>query len=193
MAVAGADGVPPTQAQLELQAYRRRLGPPDNEVPLIVAVRHVLWQDAGVAVSLLGAQVFSRGLRLEVVVQFSEPPTAQQHRALRAVRVPSGLDVRARWPDGRTTGLVSGFWSAERAALVQDPDRLMLAMLPGVTGSPERSVLPIWLGPLPGPGTATLTLAWPGLHLPRPTSPWTAATSRQQAGGHRCCGRSAGT
>lgn len=85
------EGVPPTQAQL--RAYRRRVSPPDNEVPSIMAVQQVLSHDRGVAVSLLGAQVFSRGLSLEVVVQFQEPPTTEQQLALQEMRKP-GADAR---------------------------------------------------------------------------------------------------
>lgn len=168
MAQAGAGEVPPTQAQL--RAYRRRVSPPDNEVPSVLAVRQVLGWDAGVAVSLLGAQVFSRGLRLEVVVQFREPPTSEQHLALREMRKPradaQGLDVLLRYPDGRTTALVSGYWSPEREAAASDPDRLLLAVAPGGSGSTERYVIALWLSPLPGPGDVVLTVAWPALHVP---------------------------
>jgi hypothetical protein len=146
------------------------VSPPDNEVPSILAVRQVLRRDVGVAVSLLGAQVFSRGLHLTVVVQFRETPTVEQHLALREMRKPSadaqGLDVQVRYPDGRTAGLVSGYWSAEREATASDPDRLLLAVTSGGSGSAQQHVIPVWLSPLPGPGEVVLTVAWPALHVP---------------------------
>lgn len=170
------DASTPTQGQL--RAFARRVGPPENEVPAVLAVRHVLARRPGLVLSLLGARVHTTGVLLDLDVRLERRPTPEQAAGLHEwVRPLSGDDVRAdqrlalrfTFADGRAVALEdlrSGSWSAEREARYADPDVLVLrASSAGTAWGARAHNLTLWLSPLPPAGPVVFSCSWPSLDV----------------------------
>lgn len=167
-------GVP---SQGQLRARHRRVSPPANEVPAVVSVRQVLTRGPGVALSLLGARVFSTGVLLELDVRLQRRPTPEQAAGLHEFLRPlpgegddHRLVVTVTFADGRSVQLEdlrSRVWTPEREARLADPNELVLWPTPGSSAQMghARSVA-LWLGPLPPPGPVVLGWSWPALGVP---------------------------
>ena len=167
----------PTQGQL--RAFRRRVSPPENEVPVVVPVRHVLARRPGLVLSLLGARVHSTGVLLDLDVRLERRPTPEQAaglhewvRPLRGEDVPADrrLALRFIYADGRMVELEdlrSGFWSPERESRYADPAELVLrASSPGTMAGTRAHGLTLWLAPLPDEGPLVFHCSWPSLDVP---------------------------
>ena len=170
------DASTPTQGQL--RAFVRRVSPPENEVPVVVPVRHVVARRPGLVLALLGARVHTTGVLLDLDVRLERRPTPGQAaglhewtRPLRGEDLPADrrLALRFMCADGRAVELEdlrSGSWSPEREAQYADPAELVLrASSPGTLVGRRTYGLTLWLGPLPPAGPLVLRCSWPSLDV----------------------------
>ncbi len=129
---------------------------PSNEVPVSVAIEHMLVRTDQVAVALVGVRVYRSGVELVI----------QAHR--RHPRDRGGIDVFGPFGAGNTDQFVFGVefadgqaastlrrWSAPRS---HDEPMLMRGGGPGTDGV---STANFFLTPLPPAGRLTLISAWP--------------------------------
>ena len=151
------DHEPPTPAQLA--DFRRRMGPPDNEVPGALAWVAVLGRTDDVAVALVGAAVYSSGLRLDIAVR---------SRGAGAWPVMDGLHGAGRdklllgveYPDGRTASNAGAFASPWPLPEVPDDEpSLTVGSSSATDGTVDAA---FYLCPVPPAGPLTVVCAWPG-------------------------------
>ena len=146
-------------------ALIRRMSPPDNEMPAPVAISTLLARTDEVAIALIGAQVFTNGVRFELAVRLRSEPRgtmAQRSYALLngypAEDSDESLLLGLEFADGRTVMNVPdpGFLAMPAAGA---PDQPMLSMAGGGGGgrSFDQS---FWLTPLPPAGPLLVVCAW---------------------------------
>ncbi len=134
----------------------RHVQPPDNEVPVALGWSVVLGRSDDVAVALIGARVYSTGVRLGIDVR-ARHGSRDQHRELHSAvtgRHGAGpaLLLGVAFADGRTATTVG-----RRAGTDGAP-----TLTPGGSSGGNRSVdASFFLAPLPPAGPLTVVCAWP--------------------------------
>jgi hypothetical protein len=125
--------------------------PPDNELPVGVPVAALLARTDDVAVALVGAQVYSSGVSLDVVVS-ARSVTEDLHEHVFGGRRGRGLLLGVEFADGR------------RGTLHGDAGDVLLTSRGG--GGGGRSVQQgFWLHPVPPAGPLSVVVLAPGLGL----------------------------
>jgi len=123
--------------------------PPDNELPVGVPVAALLARTDDVAVALVGAQVYSSGVSLDVVVS-ARSVTEEISELVFGGRRGRGLLMGVEFADGR------------RGSLHGDGGDVLLTSRGG--GGGGRSVQQgFWLHPVPPPGPLAVVALAPGL------------------------------
>lgn len=149
----------------EVEAWQRRSGPPDNEVPAVVPVATVLGRSDDVAVLLTGLRAHSTGLAIDVGVrlrtEWRDPSGAEVFDLVSGGRY--GIDVDAdrllllgvEDSAGRTaTTLHRPDWPGE-------PDTGGPLLAPTGGGGGGRTYdQGYWLHPLPPPGDLLVVCRW---------------------------------
>lgn len=157
--IEGDDGDDATaaEAQAQAEAWQRRHGPADNEVPGALACGGVLTGDGDVAVALTGVRVFTTGVMIDVGLRRRLDPTPEEEHVGATQRA---LLLGVELADGRTATTIAGApsWDA-------GPDDPALVHHSG-TGGGRANDLTFWLSPLPPPGDLVLVAAAPAWGLP---------------------------
>lgn len=143
--------------------------PPDNEVPVGVAISAILARTDHLAVALIGAHAYSCGVGFDIAIRFRAEP-----RARRGARVfelinwheppesTGELDERfllgVEYPDGRTATNLGGPWPGWSSDS-DDTDPLLRST--GGSGGGRRYDQRFFLSPLPPTGPLTVVCRWP--------------------------------
>lgn len=169
----GTAGQPPTPEQL--QRWRRRISPPENEFPAAVGLAAVLGRTDDVAVGITQLDAYSTGFRFRLAIRLRQVRAELAGGGLHMLvtsHVRPGLDVPLQnrlllgveYPDGRRISNLQDL-RMQGPAAAGDGTELVLAQQGG--GGDDRSVdQDYWLAPLPPDGPVTVVLAWPGFGLP---------------------------
>jgi hypothetical protein len=135
------------------------LEPPQNEVPVAVALNVVLARTDQLAAWVAGGRVYSNGLSFDVEMVYRQPlAPADQHRGF---LLHHGLleeeDPRfgVAFADGRRTALDADW----RPRLGPEPPAIVLGSRGGGGGGRGWSAR-LWLWPLPPEGPLTFALKW---------------------------------
>lgn len=156
----------------EVQAWRRRFQPPENEVPGLVGPSLVVGRTDDVAVVLTGVRVYSTGSALDVAVRLRREPRhggevydlVSGDRYGEDVDVDRLLLVGVELPDGRrATSLRSAGWPGPGAEEVSDAPALSSTGGGGGGRSYDQSY---WLHPVPPPGPLVVVCSWPAFGIP---------------------------
>lgn len=167
----GGDG--PTREQME--QWRKRMSPPDNELPAGVGLTVLLGRTDDAAVGITQVEAFSTGFRFTLAVRLRQVrPRLARGGLFHLVgsHLPPGIEVAVE--DRLLLGIE--YANGHRASTVQD----MRMMMPG-TGAAEQDLVLMqqggsageqsvdqtyWVCPLPAEGPVTFVLAWPGFGMP---------------------------
>ncbi|MGY1734260.1 hypothetical protein ACI798_22375 [Geodermatophilus sp. SYSU D01045] len=131
------------------EEFLRRMGPPDNEVPVALPVNVLLARTGDAAVALVGLQVYSTGVSTTLAVRVRERPRSV-HGLSELVFGPGrgGLLVGVGLADGRRV--------ASGGVPRNDPD---LVWQPGAGSAGDRTAdQEWWLSPLPPDGPLTVVV-----------------------------------
>lgn len=152
---------PPTAEQLD--AWRRRWAPPENEVPVPVPVSAVLGRTEDVAVALVGGAAYTTGLRFQVAVRLrAEPPGEHTHWMHLLDGGGDQLLLGVEYADGR---IATNLPSPTPPGVAPDDTEPSLNPSGGSGGSRSYDQ-DFWLYPLPPPGPLVLVCAWPAFGIP---------------------------
>ena len=162
---AGADGTPDWEAM-------RRMSPPENELPVRVALRAVLTHTQVLVVAVTGARVYSSGVLIELTVRTRER-RQDLFEVVSGGRRPSTFLLGLEFADGRRAG--------PSPDLVPVPDRPSLVPSGG-GGSDGMVDQEYWLTPMPPAGPMRIVLRCTGLGIEEVSvtvdaAPLTAATA----------------
>ncbi|SFT92176.1 hypothetical protein SAMN05660657_03922 [Geodermatophilus amargosae] len=156
------------------EEFLRRMGPPDNEVPVALPWSTVLARTGDVAVALLGIQVYSTGLAVSLAVRVRDrlsPSSALSELVFG--REGSGLLLGVGFADGRRV--------ASGGVPRNDPG---LVWQPGSGSGGNRSVDQTWwLSPLPPAGPLTFVVRCAELGIEETATEVDGAAVRAAAAG----------
>ncbi|WP_448641910.1 hypothetical protein [Geodermatophilus sp. URMC 63] len=138
------------------EEHLRRMGAPENELPVALPVNALLARTGDAAVALTGLQVYSTGVAMTLAVRVREAP-APARGLSELVFEPerAGLLIGVELADGRRVagGGLPG----------NDPD---LVWQPGSGSAGDRTAdQEWWLSPLPPDGPLTVVVRCPGLGI----------------------------
>jgi hypothetical protein len=183
-----AVGEPPTPEQVE--RWRRRISPPDNELPAGVGLTVVLGRNDDAAVGITHVEAFSSGFRFTLAVRMRQPrPYLAQGGLFMLVssHVRPGVEIPLEdrlllgieYADGRRASNIEDIRMSGPTAV---PDE-QLILVPEGGGGDENSVdQAYWVAPLPPDGPVTIVLAWPGFGMPESRTDLDGAAIRAAAG-----------
>lgn len=131
------------------EEFLRRMGPPDNEVPVALPANALLARTGDVAVALVGLQVHSTGVAMTLAVRVRERPASR-----------AGLSELVFGPERGGLlvgiGLADGRRVASGGVPRNDPD---LVWQPGGGSGGDRAAdQEWWLSPLPPDGPLTMVV-----------------------------------
>ena len=98
----------PEPSPEQVQAWHRKIDPPDNELPGAIPFHAVLAKTDGLAVALAGADAYSTGISIEIAIRLRRAD--QSPYGFHADPYDpggTGLLVGVAYPDGRTASNVS--------------------------------------------------------------------------------------
>jgi hypothetical protein len=183
-----AVGEPPTPEQVE--QWRRRISPPDNEFPAGVGLTVVLGRNDDAAVGITHVEAFSSGFLFTLAIRVRQPRPHLAHGGLfmavgshvtPGVELPleDRLLLGIEYADGRRTSTLSDIRMSGPMAV---PDQQLILLSAGGSGD-ERSVDQMYfVTPLPPDGPVTIVLAWPGFGMPESRTDLDGAAIRAAAG-----------
>ncbi len=166
-------GSSPTPEQME--EWRRRMSPPDNELPAGVGLSVLLGRTGDVAVGIGQIEAFSTGFQFTMAVRLrkARPEYAGGGlfmligaHARPGIEIPleNRLLLGLEYPDGHRASTLQDVRMLGPAG-VPDDQELVLAQQGG--GGGDQSVdQRYWVSPLPPEGPVTFVLAWPAFGLP---------------------------
>ncbi len=169
-----AQGQPPTPEQLE--QWRRRMSPPENEFPASTGQVVMLGQTDHAAVAITHVEVFSTGFRFTLAVRLREAPPELAHGGLfmligsparpgAEIPLQDRLLLGIEYPDGRRASNLQDLRMAGPGVGAADSNDLVFVQQGG--GGGERAVdQTYWVAPLPPDGPVAVVLAWPGFGMP---------------------------
>lgn len=154
----------------DFDAWRRRISPPDNEIPTVVPVNTVLGRSADAVIALVGVEAFTTGwsFRLAIRTRMGAASVERISRVLSGHPDPDHGD-----PDERLL-LGVEFADGRRASTLD------LGMFPDPTGDPDAPImspcggggdhrshnLDFWMAPLPPGGDLLLVCVCAPLQIP---------------------------
>ncbi len=177
---------PPTPEQL--QQWRSRMSPPENELPVDVGLTVMLGRSDDTAVGITQFQAFSTGFLFTLAVRVRRLPPELAHGGLFTLvgyHPMPGIDIPLErrlllgleYPDGRRASTLRmptpgpGMDDGHRLALVQH----------GGNGGSQGVDQAYWVTPLPPEGPVTFVLAWPEFGLPESRTVVDSAAIRSAA------------
>lgn len=146
----------------QVQAWHRKIDPPDNELPGTIPFHAVLAKTDDLAVALAGADAYSTGISIEIAIRLRRAD--QSPYGFHADPYDpggTGLLVGVAYPDGRTASNVSNPHFPDPIALGDAP--ILLAH--GGGGGGRTFQMDYWLTPMPPPGELTIIVAWPARNI----------------------------
>lgn len=161
---ASAEGRP-TREQLD--AWRRRMSRPDNEVPVAVPVSLLLARTGELAVSVMGMHAYSTGVTFELVVRLRQRQRGPGRQDLFNMveagaggPVENGLVLSVEYADGRRASTDGGpVWPGR----TEPPPELPVLALDSASGGDVTYDASYWLSPGPPDGSVAFGCAWPAL------------------------------
>lgn len=160
----------PSPAQVD--AWQRRSGPPENEVPSPVPAAAILGRTDDVAVALLGMVAYSTGVGFTLAVRMRVEP--RSHRTYELISghaygddeaSPDRLLLGVEYADGRTATNLGGPWPP--GSEWDDADVSQPVLSPSSGGGGGRSYdQTYFLSPLPPPGPLTVVCTWAAFDVP---------------------------
>ena len=169
----GTADEPPTPEQLE--QWRVRMSPPENEFPAGVGLTALLGRTEDAAVGITLIEAFSTGFRFTLAVRLRQAPPELARAGLFMLissEVHPGIEIPLEdrlllgieYPDGRRASTLQRMPMPGPGAVV-DGEQLVLVQQGGSGG--EHSVdQTYWVAPLPDEGPVAFVLAWPGFGMP---------------------------
>lgn len=172
---ARGSGAADQPAAWELEAWRRRTSPPENEVPTAVPVNAVLGRGDDVAVAVIAAQAYTTGLSFVVAVRMrTEPRGVLRYRMHDLISghwrgedpaTDQRLLLGVEYADGRTaTNLGTRGWPAGMGD-DEGEEAAVLRQIGGGGGGRSHDQA-FWLTPLPPSGSLVFVCAWPAFGVP---------------------------
>jgi hypothetical protein len=154
----------PEPSPEELQAWHRKMGPPDNELPGAVPFHAVLAKTDDLVVAVVGVDAHSTGMSIKIAVRLrrSDPSL---HGLDPLPYGPGGggpFLVGVAYPDGRTASNVS----SQRLPDPFTPGDAPSLVGRGGGGGGRTFEMDYWLTPMPPPGDLTIIVAWPTRDIP---------------------------
>ena len=170
--MSAAAGEPPTPEQI--QQWRRRISPPDNELPAGVGLTALLGRSEEAAVGITLIEAFSAGFRFTLAVRVRQARPHLVHGGLHmfvSSHLPPGVVIALEdrlllgieYADGQRATTVDDMPFPGPAATADD-QRLVLVQNGGGGGDLSLD-LTYWVAPLPPEGPTTFVLAWPGFGI----------------------------
>jgi hypothetical protein len=152
----------PDRSPEQMQAFHRRMGPPDNEVPGAIPFSAVIGRTDELAVAFTTAQVFTTGIEFKIAIRLRECDTSPQglgsevfghHR-----RGPTEdmLLLGVAYPDGRSVSNIGRGPFPDPAT----PEDVPMLTPRGGGGGGRTFEMGFWITPLPPPGDLTIVAAW---------------------------------
>jgi hypothetical protein len=169
----GTADEPQTPEQVE--QWRRRMSPPENELPAGVGLSVLLGRTDDAAVGITQIEAFSTGFRFTMAVRLRQalPELAPGGLfMLISSEVHPGIEIPLEdrllfgieYADGRRASTLQHMPMPGPGA-VADGEQLVLVQQGG--GGGEQSVdQTYWAAPLPDEGPVAFVLAWPGFGMP---------------------------
>jgi hypothetical protein len=168
----GSDNEPTPE---QMQQWRRRMSPPENEFPAGVGLAALLGHTDYAAVGITQIEAFSTGFRFTLAVRLRQVPPELARGGLYMLvgsHPRPGIEV----PLERRLLLGIEYPDGERASTLHDmrmlglgkavPDQQLL-LVPQAGNGGEQSVdQTYWVSPLPPAGPVTVVLAWPAFGMP---------------------------
>jgi hypothetical protein len=184
----GAAGEPPALEQME--QWRRRMSPPDNEFPASVGLAVLLGRTGDTAVGITQVEAFSTGFRFTLTVRLRQaPPDLAPGGLLMLVssHVHPGIEIPLEdrlllgieYADGQRASTLQHMGMPGAGAAADDA-RLVLVQQGGSSGG-EVVDQGYWVAPLPPEGPVALVLAWPAFGMPESRTVVDGATIRTAA------------
>ena len=156
------------------EEFLRRMGAPDNELPVALPVNALLARTGDAAIAVMGLQVYSTGVSMTLLVRVREAlsPRRGLHELVHGFGGP-GLLVGVGLADGRRV--------ASGGVARNDPD---LVWQPTGGSGDDRSVEQgWWLSPLPPDGPLTLVVRCPELGVEEVATEFDGTAVRAAAAG----------
>jgi hypothetical protein len=164
---------PPTPEQIE--QWRRRMSPPDNEFPASVGLAVLLGRTDDAAVGITDVDAFSTGFQFTLAVRLRRPRPQLAPGGL-SMLVSSHIHPGIEIPVADRLLLGIEYAGGRRASTLHD----MRMEGPGAMAGAEQLVLVqtgggggdqcvdqgFWVAPLPPEGPVVFVLAWPGFGIP---------------------------
>jgi hypothetical protein len=185
---AGSAEEPPTPEQVE--QWRRKMSPPENEFPASVGLSVLLGRSDEVAVGLTDVGAFSTGFRFTLTVRVRQLRqrlvrgglfmliSSHTHPGIE-VPLPDRLLLGIEYPDGRRASTLTDMRMPGPGT---QPDSEQLVLVQQGGGGGDRSVdQSYWVAPLPPSGPVNVVLAWPGFGIPESRTVLDAAAIRAAA------------
>lgn len=171
-----------------LEELLRLAGPPENELPVPLALSLVVGRTPDVAVGLVQWQAYSTGVAFTLVVRLRVPPAGRHHDRV--------FEMLHTGPWGRAPTcdrLVLGFelgdgsrvsnLSSDRPWTDQVPDPAAPMLQPQGGGGGGRTYdLGFWLSPVPPAGPLLAVCSWSAMGVPETQVALDATALREAAG-----------
>jgi hypothetical protein len=148
----------PEPSPEQVQAWHRRMGPPDNELPGAIPFHAALANTDDLVIAIVGADAYSTGMSIRIALRLR-----LLDASLHGFDVPSygpgggTFLVGVAYPDGRTASTVS----SHRFPDPSTPGDAPSLMDHGGGGGGRTFEMNYWLTPMPPPGDLTIIVAWP--------------------------------
>ena len=154
----------------QIPNWRRRMDPPENEVPGAVPWSAILGYSTDLAVALVGARAYSTGIQLEVAVRARQKSRRGSEDLYDEISgyPPVGVDrllLDVEYADGRVATNATN--AAQDGWPYQEPPDDEPSLHPRSSSSSRRGIdVEFFLSPLPPAGPLAIVCAWPHRGIP---------------------------
>lgn len=143
-------------------AWRSRMNPPDNEIPVALAWTAVVGRSTDMVIAVVGARAYSNGVVLDIAARTRTRPDDPNglFGTVFDEPGPDSLLLGVEFADGRTTVGPAGGRPDDDL-----PDDSPLLFQGGGYGSDRNIEMSYFLSPVPPAGPMTFHCAWPAFGI----------------------------